>query len=42
MWVVKIGGSLNTDPLLPEWLVLLVERGGGRLTLGWGGGAFAD
>ncbi len=42
MWVVKIGGSLNTDPLLPEWLDLLVQLGGGRVTLVCGGGAFAD
>ena len=42
MWVVKIGGSLNTDPLLPEWLELLVQLGGGRVTLVCGGGAFAD
>ena len=42
MWVVKIGGSLNTDPLLPEWLELLVQLGGGRVTLVCGGGAFAN
>ena len=42
MWVVKIGGSLNTDPLLPEWLELLVQLGGGRVTLVCGGGGFAD
>jgi aspartokinase-like uncharacterized kinase len=42
MWVVKIGGSLNNDPLLPEWLDLLVQLGGGRVTLVCGGGAFAD
>jgi aspartokinase-like uncharacterized kinase len=42
MWVVKIGGSLNTDPLLPQWLELLVQLGGGRVTLVCGGGAFAD
>jgi aspartokinase-like uncharacterized kinase len=42
MWVVKIGGSLNSDPLLPEWLELLVQLGGGRVTLVCGGGAFAD
>ena len=42
MWVVKIGGSLNNDPLLPEWLDLLVQLGGGRVTLVCGGGAFAN
>jgi aspartokinase-like uncharacterized kinase len=42
MWVVKIGGSLNTDPLLPDWLELLVQLGGGRVTLVCGGGGFAD
>ena len=42
MWVVKIGGSLNNDPLLPQWLDLLVQLGGGRVTLVCGGGAFAD
>lgn len=42
MWVVKIGGSLNDDPLLPDWLDLLVQLGGGRVTLVCGGGAFAD
>jgi aspartokinase-like uncharacterized kinase len=42
MWVVKIGGSLCTSPLLPEWLKLLCELGGGRVTLVCGGGGFAD
>ncbi len=42
MWVVKIGGSLNSDPLLPRWLELLATLGGGRVTLVCGGGAFAD
>lgn len=42
MWVVKIGGSLNGDPLLPQWLELLAQLGGGRVTLVCGGGAFAD
>ncbi len=42
MWVVKIGGSLNNDPLLPRWLELLTTLGGGRVTLVCGGGAFAD
>jgi len=42
MWVVKIGGSLCTDPLLPEWLELITQLGGGRVTLVCGGGGFAD
>jgi len=42
MWVVKIGGSLNDDPLLPDWLDLLAQLGGGRVTLVCGGGRFAD
>lgn len=42
MWVVKLGGSLNGDPLLPQWLTLLTELGGGRVTVVCGGGAFAD
>ncbi len=42
MWVVKIGGSLNRDPLLPAWLDLMAQLGGGRVTLVCGGGAFAD
>jgi aspartokinase-like uncharacterized kinase len=42
MWVVKIGGSLASDPLLPQWLDLLAQLGGGRVTLVCGGGGFAD
>jgi len=42
MWVVKIGGSLNQDPLLPAWLELLSQLGGGRVTVVCGGGGFAD
>jgi aspartokinase-like uncharacterized kinase len=42
MWVVKIGGSLGSDPLLPQWLELLAQLGGGRVTLVCGGGGFAD
>ena len=42
MWIVKLGGSLNTDPRLPEWLELLVQLGGGRVTVVCGGGVFAD
>lgn len=42
MWVVKIGGSLNRDPLLPQWLELLGTLGRGRVVLVPGGGGFAD
>ena len=42
MWVVKIGGSVSDDPLFPQWLELLAQLGGGRVTLVCGGGAFAD
>ena len=42
MWVVKIGGSLSTNPMLPAWLDLLAECGGGRVIVVCGGGTFAD
>lgn len=42
MWVVKLGGSLNRDALLPQWLELLCTLGRGRVTVVPGGGAFAD
>lgn len=42
MWVVKIGGSLLGDPLLPQWLELLAQLGGGRVTVVCGGGGLAD
>jgi aspartokinase-like uncharacterized kinase len=42
MWVVKIGGSLCADPVLPQWLELLTQIGGGRVTIVCGGGGFAD
>jgi aspartokinase-like uncharacterized kinase len=42
MWVVKLGGSLTTDPALPEWLDLLAQLGGGRVTVVCGGGSLAD
>lgn len=42
MWIVKIGGSLNNNPILQDWLDLLAECGGGRVILVSGGGAFAD
>jgi 5-(aminomethyl)-3-furanmethanol phosphate kinase len=42
MWVVKIGGSLNHEPALRDWLDLLAQLGGGRVTIVCGGGRFAD
>jgi aspartokinase-like uncharacterized kinase len=42
MWIVKLGGSLCADPILPQWLDLLAQLGGGRVTLVGGGGTFAD
>jgi aspartokinase-like uncharacterized kinase len=42
MWIVKLGGSLCADPVLPQWLDLLAQLGGGRVTLVGGGGTFAD
>jgi 5-(aminomethyl)-3-furanmethanol phosphate kinase len=42
MWIVKLGGSLAGDELLPQWLDLLVQLGGGRVTVVSGGGDFAD
>ena len=42
MWIVKLGGSLLTSPMLPAWLDLLAQCGGGRVTVVCGGGGFAD
>lgn len=42
MWVVKISGSLNRDPLLPLWLEMMAQLGGGRVTIVCGGGGFAQ
>jgi 5-(aminomethyl)-3-furanmethanol phosphate kinase len=42
MWIVKLGGSLNPDPLLKAWLDLFEQIGGGRVTVVCGGGTFAD
>lgn len=39
MWVIKLGGSLHGDALLPQWLDLIAERGA---VLVCGGGRFAD
>jgi 5-(aminomethyl)-3-furanmethanol phosphate kinase len=42
MWIVKLGGSLTRDRSLLDWLRMLAEFGGGRVTLVAGGGGFAD
>jgi len=42
MWVVKIGGSLAKDPLLPFWLEQLNALGGGRVVIVPGGAGYAD
>jgi aspartokinase-like uncharacterized kinase len=42
MWVVKLGGSLTADPALPQWLDLLAQLGGGRVTVVCGGGSLAE
>jgi aspartokinase-like uncharacterized kinase len=42
MWVVKLGGSLSTEPMLPQWLALLAQLGGGRVTIVPGGGGLAN
>jgi len=42
MQVVKLGGSLNRDALLPDWLQLLATAGPGRVVVVPGGGGFAD
>lgn len=41
MWVIKIGGHLADDPVLPEWLEQIADLGGGRVVLVPGGGDFA-
>ena len=42
MWVVKIGGSLETAPGLSSLLTLLVDYGHSRIIIVSGGGRFAD
>ena len=42
MWVIKLGGSLQRDPLLPQWLELIATLGRGRVALVPGGGRFSD
>ena len=42
MWVVKLGGSLDRNPLLRRWLTALAEVGAGRVVIVPGGGRFAN
>ena len=42
MWVVKIGGSLETAPGIGELLALLVDYGRSGIVIVPGGGRFAD
>ncbi len=42
MWVVKLGGSLQTSSQLSKWLDILVEYGSGKVIIVPGGGRFAD
>ena len=42
MWVVKIGGSLESPWMLRQWLVELCEVGAGRVVIVPRGGDFAD
>ena len=42
MWVVKIGGSLESAPGLRPLLALLAEYGHSRIIIAPGGGRFAD
>jgi len=42
MWVVKLGGSLTNDRSLLDWLRMLAEYGGGRVTIVPGGAEFSE
>jgi 5-(aminomethyl)-3-furanmethanol phosphate kinase len=42
MWVVKLGGSLGSSPVLQCWLDILAHHGGGKVVIVPGGGRFAD
>lgn len=42
MWVVKLGGSLQSWRGLGDWVELIADQGGGRVVLVPGGGQFAD
>lgn len=41
-WVLKLGGSLSEDPMLPRWLAMIAQLGRGRVILVPGGGRYAD
>lgn len=42
MWILKLGGSLGTAPVLPQWLRTIADVGKGGIVLVPGGGGFAD
>lgn len=42
MWVVKLGGSLQSFAGLRDWVELIAKEGGGHIVLVPGGGQFAD
>ena len=42
MWIIKIGGSLETSPRLPELLALLADLGRSKVVIVPGGGRFAE
>lgn len=42
MWVVKLGGSLQSSSSLRDWTELIGREGGGKIVLVPGGGRFAD
>ena len=42
MIVLKLGGSLLSSPILPQWLYLAVQEGRGSVVIVPGGGVFAD
>lgn len=43
VWVVKLGGSLASDPVqLQRWLEILATDGPGRVVIAPGGGPYAD
>ena len=42
MWVIKIGGSLATDPALKHWLAALAQDAARRWVIVPGGGPYAE
>lgn len=42
MWLVKLGGSLQDEANLEQWIAMLAEQGRGRVVLVPGGGQFAE